>query len=216
MPAAVMTYDSLHQDLEDYLERGDANDETVLRQIPRVITRTQIGLANRLKIQGYLDVFTSTMQATQPVIAKPASWQSTVSINYGRGEGQNERYTLRARAYEYIRALYPNDASLGAPEFYCDYDLEHWLVGPTPADAYPFEAVVYRLPDLLDSSNQQNYLTKKAPDLLLYSCLVALEPFLRNDSRLAMWKQLAQENFEAINVEDLRRSVDRGQVRSTD
>lgn len=215
MPAATMTYTSLVEDVKAYMERGDVNDETVEIQIPRIINNTERYLADKFKILGYLNAYTSTMQAEVGVIAKPQNWRSTVSINFGLGPDQSQRKVLRARSYEYIRGIYPDDLSLGAPEFYCDYDLNHWLVQPTPADAYPFEAMVYTLPPLLDDTNSENYLTRYAPFTLLYFTLVNMEPFLRNDSRMATWQQLAQENFDAINAEDLRRMVDRAQVRST-
>lgn len=215
MPAATMTYDSLVDDIKSYLERGDVGDETVLRQIPRVISNTERLLADKLKITGYQAPLVNAMQTGVPVIRKPTNWRSTVSINFGTGTSNNTRNILRARSYEYIRAVYPNDTEYGVPEFYCDYDLNNWFVQPTPADDYPFEAMCYMLPALLDSTNQENYLTKFAPFLLLYSCLSAMEPFLRNDSRLPVWKALADENFDAINLEDLRRMVDRAQVRQT-
>lgn len=214
--AATMTYDSLVQDLKDYLERGNASDETVLRQIPRVIANTERILADRLKIQGYLESFTSRMEAGVNVLAKPEGWRSTTSINYNRSATGTDRFTLRARGYEYMRARYPNDNDLGEPEFYCDYDLNHWLVLPTPQDDYDFEAMVYMLPPLLSSSNQQNYLTQYAPFLLLYSCLAAMEMLIKHDERMPMWKAEAEANFNAINAEDLRRMIDRGQIRSTD
>jgi hypothetical protein len=214
MPA-TMTYDSLVQDIKDYLERGDVADETVLRQIPRIINNTERLLADKLKITGYLQSVTSTMQTGVSVISKPAGWRSTVSINYGTGVDSNVRTSLRIQSYEYIRACFTDDTELGEPIYYADYDLNHWFVQPTPASDYPFEAMVYMLPPLLDETNQENYLTKFAPFLLLYSCLSGMEPFLRNDSRVPVWQALATENFQAINMEDLRRMVDRAQTRDT-
>lgn len=215
MPAAVMTYTSLVEDIKSYMERGDEADETVLRQIPRIISNTQRTLADRLKITGYLTPFVSSMQTGVPVIAKPTNWRSTTSINYGTGTSNNTRKILQPRSYEYIRGIYTDDTQTGEPDVYCDYDLAHWLIQPTPAQDYPFEAMVYVLPPLLDESVSENYLTKFAPFLLLYSCLAGMEPFLRNDSRLPVWQALAEQNFDAINVEDLRRMVDRAQVRDT-
>lgn len=216
-----MTYDSLVQDIKDYLERGDESDETVKRQIPRIVNNSERMLASKLKITGYLASYVNTMNVYENRIAKPQNWRSTASINFGAPTGVvpnttlNKRTILRERPYEYMRSIYPDDRELNTPEFYCDYDLEHWLVLPTPADAYPFEAMCYILPPLLDSHNQQNYLTKYAPFLLLYTCLAGMEPFLRNDSRIATWKSLADENFQAINAEDIRRMADRGQMRTT-
>lgn len=215
MPAATMTYDSLVQDIKDYLERGDEADQTVLRQIPRIINNSERLLADKLKVTGYLTSVTNEMQTGVSVISKPTGWRSTASINFGTGTELNTRKILRERSMEYIRSVYPDDTQYGVPEFYCDYDLNHWLVQPTPADDYPFEVMAYLLPPLLDSANQENYLTKFAPFLLLYTCLSGMEPFLRNDSRLPVWKALADENFDAINTEDLRRMVDRAQARTT-
>ena len=215
MPAAVMTFDSLVQDIKDYVERGSAADVTVVRQIPRIINNTERLLANKFKITGYLSSLQSTMTTANNIIAKPQNWRSTASLNFGAGPNMDQLTTLRERAYEYMRAVYIVDASYGEPVFYCDYDLEHWLVLPTPDRDYPFEAMCYILPPLLDDTNKQNYLTQYAPFCLLYNCLVAMEPFLRNDARMATWKALADDAFNAINVEDLRRMADRGMARAT-
>lgn len=213
-PAAAMTYDSLVQDIKDYLERGNTSDETVLRQIPRIINNSERTLADKLKIQGYQDVVTSTMQTGVNVIDKPQGWRNTLSINIGTGTGFNNRVTLRVRSYAYLRIIAPNDTSYGQPQWYADYDFNHWIVAPTPSDAFPFEAIVYRLPDLLSSSNQQNYLTKFTPFLLLYECLTAMEPFLRNDSRMGLWKSLRDEQFANINGQELQKVVDRALLRT--
>lgn len=211
--AATMTFNSLKQDIKDYLERGNDSDTAVVRQIPRIINNCERSLADKLKIQGYRYVLTRAMTLHSPVITKPNGWRNTVSINFGTGSGSNTRVTLRARGYEYIRANYPDDTSYGQPKFYCDYDYNHWLVGPVPAEAYPFEAVVYRLPDLLSSSNQQNYLTQFLPFLLLYEVLSAFEPFLRNDDRVALWKSMRDEQLKNVDGEEILKIVDRALVR---
>ena len=210
-----MTYGNLITSLKQYVERGGATDTTVLYQLPYLVNRAERSCADKLKIQGYRYVLTSTMAAEVNVIAKPDGWRNTVSINYGLGTDGNVRRILRARSYEYIRSCYPDDTEFGAPVFYSDYDQQHWVVGPVPADDYPFEAIVYRLPDLLGESNQQNYLTQFAPNLLLYECLKALEPFIRNDSRMAVWKELAADEMSNVSTQDILKASDRAQLRTT-
>lgn len=212
-PAAAMTYDSLVQDIKDYLERGNATDTTVVRQIPRVINNSERSLADKLKIQGYREVLTSNVVLQNPTVAKPQGWRNTVSINIGTGTLGNNRTTLRARSYDYLRMVYPNDTEFGVPAFYSDYDFNHWLLAPVPDSAYAFEATIYRLPDLLSSDNQQNYLTQFTPFLLLYECLTAMEPFLRNDSRMPVWINRRDEQLSAINTQELQKVVDRAQSR---
>ncbi|MFA6268087.1 MAG: hypothetical protein WC670_20500 [Pseudolabrys sp.] len=214
--ATAMTFSSLIEDIMRYVETGGDDSEAANIQMPRIVNNTERQLATQLKIQGYIGTYTSQMQTNQAVISKPQAWRSTVSINFGSGPSRNRRTTLRLRSLEYIRAMFPNQLSLGEPQFYADYDLDHWWVSPTPSDAFPFEAQVYMLPPLLSEANQTNYLTQYAPNLLLFACLGNMEAFLRNDSRIAVWQAQAKEVYDGLNVEDLRRMVDRGQERSTD
>ncbi len=211
----AMTYSSLVQSIKNYTEKGSDDDVTTLQELPGIINRAERSIADRLKIQGYRDVLTGTMTAQQPVITKPDGWRNTVSFNFGRSDSGNRRQTLRNRSYEYLRAVYPNDSSLDAPVLYSDYDQEHWIVAPTPDQDYPFEAVVYRLPSLLSTSNQQNYLTEFVPNLLLYSCLVAMEPFLKNDNRMATWQQLLADEYGAVTQQDMMKMLDRALRRTT-
>jgi hypothetical protein len=210
-----MTYTNLLKTLQQYIERGGSSDETVDYQMPYIINRAERSLADKLKIQGYRYVLVSRVKSAVPVVAKPEGWRNTVSINIGVGPDMNERRTLRARSYEYLRAMYPDDTKMGSPKLYADYDQKHWLVAPVPSNDHPFEALVYRLPDLLGESNQQNYLTQFTPNMLLYECLKALEPFIKNDARIMVWKQLADDEFNNVNMQDMAKVSDRAQQRAS-
>jgi hypothetical protein len=210
-----MTYSSLLQNLRDYTEAGSTSNASFTRTAPQLINNAERSLADRLKIQGYRDVMTGTLAQQNNVLAKPEGWRNTVTFTIGTGASLNYRRILRMRSYEYIRALAPNDQIYGEPQWYCDYDYNHWLLAPTPAEAYPFEIIVYRLPDLLSESNQTNYLTQYVPNMLLFQCLVNMEPFLRNDPRIATWKLLLEEEFKAVNAQEIAKIVDRAQTRSS-
>jgi hypothetical protein len=210
-----MTFGSLQTDLENYVERGSPSDITVARQIPIIINNAERSLADKMKIMGYRDVLQANFTIQNPTLQKPAGWRSSVSLNFGAGPNNNTRTTLRFRSYEWCRFMYPDDSQYNAPIYYADYDFNHWLLAPVPDQAYPFEATIYRLPDLLSPSNEQNYLTEFCPNLLTYECLVALEPFLRNDSRMPMWKAMRDEQLQSINGEEIQKVVDRALQRVT-
>jgi hypothetical protein len=210
----AMTYDSLKQSIINYTEVGSTNT-TFTDELPRIINRAERSICDKLKIQGYRDVVTSKMTAQQPVIAKPQGWRATVSINFGISNSGNVRQTLRNRAYEYLRRIYPNDSQYDAPVLYADYNEENWIVAPTPDQAYPFEAIIYRLPGLLSESNQSNFLTDLIPNYLLYKCLVATEPFLKNDSRLPTWQQLLADEEGSVTQQDIMKMMDRALRRTT-
>ena len=214
--ATTTTFASLQIDLRRYLERGFtlASDEIVYEQLPRLINLAERRIARELKVQGLISVVTSTFQPGLAVYPKPDRWRTTVSFNFGQGTNNSEYTQLWPRSYEYIRSYWPNRDLTDVPEFYADYDYTNWIVSPTPDAAYPFEVLVYQLIPLLDDTNQSNWLTEYAPQLLLYASLLEATPFLKNDERIGVWQQMYDRAAQALNGEDLSKILDRSAKRT--
>ena len=204
--AAVMTYDSLVENVQSYLERTDV---ATLEKIPLFIMLAEQTIAAQIKFLGNLTVQTSAMTADQNIIDKPARWHKTVSMNITVA---GKRYPVLLRKYEYLREYWPNPTATDVPKFYCDYDYTHWLVAPTPADDYNFEVLYYERVQPLDSSNQSNWFTQYAPQALLYGSLLQAMPFLKNDARIAMWQQQYDLIMATLKAEDQARTGDRQTV----
>lgn len=212
--ATAMTYNSLLASLRRYLERGNSVDTQVFEELPHLINRAERDIADKLKILGTLNVVTAALQAGLNVYAKPDRWRQTASINFGRGTGFAERTPIHPRAYEFCRTYWPVDSEEGEPEFYSDYGYYHWLIVPTPDQAYPFEANFWELPAMLDDSNQTNWLTDYAPNALLNGTLLKCAPFLKNDERIPVWQQAYESDLMALDGSDLQRIIDRTTVRN--
>lgn len=213
MPA--MTYASLQTQLKSYLERGStaALDPIFIEQLPNLISQAENRIATELKILGFIEVVTGTMQAGLSVYPKPDRWRDTVSINIGTGEDNNSRKFLFTRSYEYCRSYWPDSTQTEEPVFYSDYNYANWLISPTPDAAYPFEAVYYQLLPLLSDENQTNFITENYPQLLLYASLLEATPFLKNDERIPTWQTMYDRTAGMINGEDLAKILDRTAVR---
>ena len=211
--ATTTTFTTLKEDIRRYLERGFtlASDAIVYEQIPRLINLAERRIARELKVQGLINVITSTMQPGLAVYPKPDRWRTTVSFNYGV---DNQYQQLFPRSYEYVRSYWPNRDETGVPLFYADYDYNNWIVSPTPDQAYPFEVLVYQLLPLLDDTNQTNWLTEYAPQVLLYASLLEATPFLKNDERIAVWQSMYDRSAQALNGEDLSKILDRSARRT--
>jgi hypothetical protein len=215
MSATTLTYTTLQQDVRRYLERGAtlASDAIVYEQIPRLINLAERRIARELKVQGFINVVSGALTEGQSVYDKPDRWRDTISINVGVGAGNNTRKTLFTRDYEYVRSYWPNSEETEEPIFYCDYDYNHWLIAPTPDEAYPFEVLYYELPPLLNDEQQTNWLTEYAPQLLLYGTLLEATPFLKNDDRIPVWQTMYDRSAAMLNGEDLAKILDRSAVR---
>ena len=201
--AAVMTYDSLVENIQSYLERSDA---ATLAKIPTFIMLAEQVIAAQIKFLGNLTVNTSNMVASNGVIEKPTRWHKTVSMNI---TVDGKRQPVLLRKYEYLREYWPDPTASGEPKFYADYDYTHWLVAPTPDAAYNFEVLYYERVQPLDSSNQTNWFTIYAPQALLYGSLLQAMPFLKNDDRMPMWQAQYDAIINTLKAEDVQRIADR-------
>jgi hypothetical protein len=198
-----MTYDSLTENIQSYLNRTDT---ATLEKIPLFIMLAEQIIASQIKFLGNLTVNTSTMVVNTAVIDKPARWHKTVSMNV---LVNGERFPVLLRKYEYLREYAPIATVTGIPVYYGDYDYTHWLVAPTPDVAYNYEVLYYERIQPLDSSNQTNWFTIYAPQALLYGSLLQAMPYIKNDERSMMWKANYDQIMQTLKAEDVQRIGDR-------
>lgn len=205
----VMTYDSLLVDVRRYLERGftQESDQIVYDQLPRLVTLGERRIARELKIQGFIRAVTTPLSTGVAVYLKPDRWRDTISMTVTGSP-------IFARSYEYCRSYWPDEGATDAPQFYADYDFQHWLITPTPDAGYTLEVLYYEQPALLGDDLQTNWLTDYAPDLLLYATLLEASPFLKNDERVGLWQAMYDRSAKALSGEDLGRIMDRSANRS--
>ena len=202
IPSWVMTYDSLTYYVQQYLERKDA---AVVEAIPTFITLAEFEIAEQIKTLGQLQVVESTMNVGNSVIAKPARWRKTVSMNV-TVDGKKQPVLLRK--YEYLQNYWPDTNQISIPLFYSDTDWEHWYVAPTPDASYAFEVLYYERIAPLSSENQTNWLTQNAPNAMLFGTLLQAMPFLKNDQR-QIFQQKYDQSIAALKTEDVSRVGDR-------
>jgi hypothetical protein len=202
--AYALTYDNLTSLVLQYLERSDA---AVVNFIPTAIMLAEFEIAENIKTLGQMIVADGTMTAGNPVIAKPALWRKTVSMTLTTAAG--EKQPIYLRKLEYLSSYATDVTATGTPLYYSDYDYDHWFVAPTPSANFAFEALCYTRLTPLSSANQTNWLTRNAPNALLFGTLKQTAPFLKDDARLAVWTQIFDTAIAALKVEDQLRVGDR-------
>ena len=197
-----MTYDSLVEDVITYSERDDTS---FVAQIPRLIMLTEQSIAAQIKTLMQLNVVNTTLTVNDPVIEKPARWRKTTSMKIN---GQ----PVLNRSMDYV-TQFQTESTPGQPLYYGDYDYDHWALAPIPNSAYPLQIIYYSRIQPLDVTNQENLLTREAPQALLYGTLLQAQGFIKNADKLAMWKGYYDEAIAALKGEDQRRMVDRNATR---
>ena len=108
---------------------------------------------------------------------------------------------------EMLDRLYGSNTT-GKPRAYTLIGDEIQL-SPIPDAAYELEMAFYEkftaLGDGTSGTVTTNYLTKNAPDVLLYGALMEAEPFIKNDERIPVWLNgysNAIENLQKADQKD--------------
>ena len=201
-PAYAMTYDNLSANILQYLERSDA---AVVEQIPNFIMLAEFEIAQEMKSLGQQQVVEAAMQAGNPIIPKPARWRKTTSFNI---TVNGKKQPVFLRKYEYLINYAPDTSVTNTPLYYADYDYDNWLVAPTPDQNYQFEVLYYERLIPLSSDNQTNWITRNAPNAMLYGTLLQAMPFLKDDQR-QIFQQKYTEAMQFLANEDKLRIADR-------
>lgn len=195
--AEALTYASLLTDVQTYAER---NDDPFVSQIPRFVMMCENRIASEVRGLGLQKYVTGVLNGNS--MPKPERWRETVSFNITIA---SQRIFLQPRTYDYCRAFCPDPTFTGTPRYYADYEYEHFLVVPTPTSNYAFELAYYERPEPLSDSNQTNWLTQYAPQLLLFGTLCEAQPFLKRPELLQQYQALYDRALQGVAQESTRR-----------
>jgi len=196
--SVVMTYDSLVNQIVDYMERNDAD---FVAAIPGMIALAESSIAAELRSYIQLIVVETTLAQNQATLTKPARWRKTVSMKVN-----GEPILLRSQDY---LAMYQAESTPGKPLYYADYDFSNWAFAPLPNASYPVEIIYYAEIQPLDAVNQQNLWTSVAPQAMLFGSLLQAQGYLKALDKLPVWKSYYTDAIAALKKEDDLRRVDR-------
>lgn len=204
--AFVLTYNTLTTAVKDYLERNDAN---LVSQIPLFIMLGERRIARDLKILGLKTADTAALIVGDGSIRKPTRWLNDASFNIGIGTGNNTRKYLLLRPIEWCRLYWPDPTQTGEPKYYAtDYNYNFWFVFPTPDFAYPYEALYFETPELIDETTSTNFLTGNIPEIFIYATLLEANLYLKNNDLTASWQQRYDLALKSVGIEDIKRIQD--------
>ncbi len=213
-----MDYNSLVTQIKTYAYRNDAQ---FVNSIQYFIQNAHYHIYRDAKDIGEQATIADNFIENTPTINKPPDWNQTISLGYGTVDNATNASTfLLPRSFEFCRAYWPNASqSSSAPLFYADNNTEPysliWLA-PTPNANYRYQLVYLTQPNVITAQITTNWLTKYAPDLLFYGCMIEAIPFLKDDERVPVWQAMYEKSLQSVNNYTKARYSDRIYKRDKD
>lgn len=186
----ISTYDELVTAVGSWIKRSD-----LTTSIPDFIRMGELRIYRDLRVRAMETTLNSAIASG--VVAVPSGY---VAMKHAYIDGTPVQKLQRKDA-EWVYQNYPVRSASGQPKFFAR-EADNFIFGPYPDDGYTVKGIYYKRLTALGTSNQTNWFTENAPDLLLWAALVEAEPFVMNDARTALWAGKYETTKERIQRED--------------
>lgn len=184
------TYSTLKTAIQDYLE---STESSFVTNLPTFITTTEERILKNVQLDNFRKNVTGNVTTANTYLAAPSDFLTPFSLAV-IDSSSNYNYLL-LKQVSFIRDFTPNASTTGLPKYYAEFDDNTFIVAPTPDSAYEVELHYYYRPASLTttSGNETTWLSKNAPNAMLYGSLVEACTYLKNYEAIPAYESKFQE-----------------------
>lgn len=172
------TLTTLKQSIQDWTE----NDETTfVNELDFFIKNAEERIFKLVDLDYFRKNVTETMTASNKFLQKPSDYLATYSLSYVNAS--NENVFLLQKDVNFIQQYTSDPTTTGSPIYYASFDVDNFIVAPTPSTGFAVELHYYYRPASLTTDDSgTTWISTNAPDALLYGCLVEAYTFMKGES----------------------------------
>ena len=165
------------------IQEWTQNDEaTFVAEIPFFIKNAEERILKVVDLDYFRKNVTGTMTSGNKFLEKPSDYLATFSLSYVK---DSANVFLLQKDVNYIQEFTPNPSTTGSPRFYSSFDVDTFIVAPTPDSSYAVELHYYYRPASLTTDNSgSTWISTNAPDALLYAALIEAYTFMKGEADL--------------------------------
>jgi hypothetical protein len=192
---AGYTYTSLKQAIQDYTD----NDESVfVSQLDSFIQSTEERILKTAPLEVFRKNASATITSSNKYVPKPSDWLYTYSLSV---QPSGVTKFLLNKDVNFIQEYWPDPTATGEPKYYADFDVDNFIVAPTPDSAYTAELhYFYRPVSLTDDASGVTWLSENAGPAMLYGSLVEAYTFMKGEpDMITQYENFFQAALQRIN-----------------
>tara|TARA_Y100000114_G_scaffold59383_1_gene54351 strand:+ start:192 stop:836 length:645 start_codon:yes stop_codon:yes gene_type:complete len=173
------TLTTLKQSIQDWTE----NDETTfVNELDFIIKNAEERILKSVDLDYFRKNVTGGLTTGNKFLQKPSDYLATFSLSYVK---DSSNVFLLQKDVNFIQEYTPNPTTTGSPIYYSSFDVDNFIVAPTPDADYVAELHYYYRPASLTTDDSgTTWISTNAPDALLYACLIEAYSFMKGESDL--------------------------------
>jgi len=192
------TYAQLKQAIQDYTE----NDETTfVTNLPLFIRQAEERILKSVQLSLFRKNATATTTASGKYLACPSDFLAPFSLSLAGADG--DKFFIDFKDPSFLQSYTPDSTTTGAPRYYSVFDVDNFLLAPTPDAAYEAELHYFYRPNSLTvgAESGTTWLSINAELTLLYGSLVEAYLFMKGEQdMMAYYDKRFTESLSGLKM----------------
>ena len=192
------TYLQLKTAIQDYTEN---NETTFVTNLPVFIRLAEERILKNVQLSLFRKNAIATITQGSQYFACPSDFLAPFSLSFRSTD--EKKVFVDFKDPSFLQTYTPNSATEGVPKYYSIFDIENFLIAPTPNASYTGELHYYYRPQSLTAGSDSGttWLSINAEIALLYGSLVEAYTFMKGEQDvMAMYNQKFQEALFGIKM----------------
>ena len=172
------TYAQLKQAIQDYTE----NDETsFVTNLPLFIRQAEERILKNVQLSLFRKNATASCTISNKYLACPSDFLAPFSLSLETSGGQ--KTFIEFKDVSFVQTYTPNSATLSFPKYYAQFDVDNFVLGPTPDDTYTAELHYFYRPASLTAGADggTTWLSINAEMAMLYGSLIEAYIYMKGE-----------------------------------
>ena len=174
------TFATLKTAIQDYTENTET---TFTNHLSDFIKGAEERIFKTVDLEFFRKNVTASTTSSNRFLAVPSDYLASFSLSVT--SSSNKSFLLQ-KDVNYIEEYNPNASTTGLPQYYAIFDVDNFIIGPTPDANYTSELHYFYRPASLTAGADggTTWLSENATLALLYGCLVEAYTFMKGDPSL--------------------------------
>lgn len=185
------THTTLKTAIQDWTENSET---TFVNNLDVFIKNAEERILKLVDLDFFRKNVTGPMVSGNQYLNVPGDYLASFSFAYTNSNG--DKKFLLLKDVNFLQEFHPDASDTGAPKYYALFDVNNFIIAPTPDDNYDTELHYYYRPASITGSAGTSWLGDNAPNTLFYGSLIEAYTFMKGEADML---QLYESRFaEAI------------------
>jgi len=192
------TYSQLKQAIQDYTENAET---TFVNNLSVFITQAEERILKNVQLSLFRKNVSGTMTSSNRFLAAPSDFLAPFSLSFV--DSSSDHVFLQFKDPDFVQTFNPDATTTGNPRFYAVFDVDNFILGPTPNSAYDVELHYFYRPASLTAGADSGttWLSTNAEIALLYGCLIEAYIFMKGEpDMMAMYEKRFEEAISGMKM----------------